>query len=53
MLSKTKYLVVKASTGENEAFLLSEMEPSDERSNLVKCVNYDARYYKNDHDFLS
>lgn len=53
MLSKTKYLVVKASTGENEAFLLSEMEPSDERSNLVKCVNYDARYYQNDHDFLS
>lgn len=53
MQSKTKYLVIKASLGESEAFLLSEMEPSDERTNIIKCVNYDERYYKNDHDFLS
>lgn len=52
MLSKTKYLVVKANAGENEAFLLSEMEPSDDRSNTLRCVNYDERYYENDHDFF-
>ena len=52
MLSKTKYLLVKANTEESEAFLLSEMEPGDDRRNTLRCVNYDERYYENDHDFF-
>lgn len=49
---KTLYTVVKATETAKSAFMLSEMTPNDQMTNKLTCVNYDDRYYQNDHDFI-
>lgn len=49
---KTLYSVVKAEDSQKDAFMLSEMDPNDEMTNKLTCVNYDDRYYSEDHSFI-
>lgn len=49
---KTLYTVIKAADTNKSAFMLSEMTPNDQMTNKLTCINYDDRYYQNDHDFI-
>lgn len=49
---KTLYKVVKAADTSKDVFMLSEMTPNDQMTNKVTCINYDDRYYQQDHDFI-
>ncbi|WP_313738115.1 host specificity factor TipJ family phage tail protein [Acinetobacter sp.] len=49
---KTTYQIVKSEDAVKSAFLVAEMSPSGKMTNSVKAVNYDARYYQQDHDFF-
>ncbi|MBC70417.1 MULTISPECIES: host specificity factor TipJ family phage tail protein [Acinetobacter] len=49
---KTLYRVVKAADTSKDVFMLSEMTPNDQMTNKLTCINYDDRYYQNDHDFI-
>lgn len=49
---KTLYTVVKAVDTQKDAFMLSEMTPNDEMTNKLTCINYDDRYYSEDHSFI-
>ena len=49
---KTLYTVIKAGDTSKDIFMLSEMTPNDEMTNKLTCINYDDRYYQNDHDFI-
>lgn len=49
---KTLYTVIKAADTGKSAFMLSEMTPNDQMTNKLTCINYDDRYYQNDHDFI-
>lgn len=33
-------------------FLMTELKPQSKMTNMLTCVNYDSRYYQNDHDFF-
>jgi hypothetical protein len=47
----TYMLAGEAQSGEN-AFLVSEKESQTNFTSIVRAVNYDKRYYKNDSDFI-
>ena len=47
---KTNYLIIHDDSA-SQAFMLSEMTPSDQSNSLV-LINYDDRYYENDHGFF-
>lgn len=49
---KTLYTVIKAADSSKSVFMLSEMQPNDQMTNKLTCINYDDRYYQNDHDFI-
>ncbi len=49
---KTLYSVVKAEDRPKDAFMMSEMDPNDEMTNKLTCINYDDRYYSEDHSFI-
>lgn len=49
---KTLYRVVKAADTSKDVFMLSEMTPNDQMTNKLTCINYDERYYQQDHDFI-
>lgn len=49
---KTLYKVVKAADTSKDVFMLSEMTPNDQMTNKLTCINYDDRYYQQDHDFI-
>ncbi|MCH7381186.1 host specificity factor TipJ family phage tail protein [Acinetobacter higginsii] len=49
---KTLYTVIKAADSAKDVFMLSEMSPNDQMTNKLTCINYDDRYYQNDHDFI-
>ncbi|MDF2419180.1 hypothetical protein GWP85_16945 [Acinetobacter beijerinckii] len=49
---KTLYRVVKAADTSKDIFMLSEMTPNDQMTNKLTCINYDDRYYQQDHDFI-
>ena len=45
------YQIVGNTGARSSAFLVSEKGAFDKRSCKVQAINYDARYYANDHDF--
>ncbi|USA54570.1 host specificity factor TipJ family phage tail protein [Acinetobacter sp. C32I] len=49
---KTLYTVIKGADSSKSIFMLSEMTPNDQMTNKLTCINYDDRYYQNDHDFI-
>lgn len=49
---KTIYQIVAAQDTSSSAFLLTEASPSDEMTNRLTCINYDARYYEKDHTYI-
>lgn len=49
---KTLYTVVESSEADKQAFMLTEMSPNDQMTNKLTCINYDARYYANDHNYI-
>lgn len=49
---KTTYQIVDSENAGKSAFLVTEMSPSGKMTNSLKAVNYDARYYQQDHDFF-
>lgn len=49
---KTTYQIVNSENAGKSAFLITEMSPSGKMTNSLKAVNYDARYYQQDHDFF-
>lgn len=49
---KTVYQIVAAQDTSNHAFLLTEASPNDEMTNRLTCINYDARYYEEDHSYI-
>lgn len=49
---KTTYQIVNSENAGKSAFLVTEMSPSGKMTNSLKAVNYDARYYQQDHDFF-
>lgn len=51
--AKTVYQIVASSDSPQNAFLVTEKEPDTTYTNVVKAVNYDARYYANDSDYIN
>jgi hypothetical protein len=49
---KTLYTLVESSETAKQAFMLTEMSPNDQMTNKLTCINYDARYYANDHNYI-
>ncbi|HCM32482.1 MAG TPA: hypothetical protein DIC32_14530 [Acinetobacter radioresistens] len=49
---KTVYQIVAAQDTSSHAFLLTEASPNDEMTNRLTCINYDARYYEEDHSYI-
>ncbi len=49
---KTLYTVIKAADTKKTAFMMTELTPKDQMTNRLTCINYDDRYYHNDHDFI-
>lgn len=48
----TYQIVSSADDRESMAMMMTELEPSGRMTNTMKCVNYDDRYYKEDHVFF-
>jgi hypothetical protein len=53
MSVRTGYIIVGATEPRQLAFLVSEKEPEGPITTNVKAINYDARYYSNDTDFIN
>jgi hypothetical protein len=51
--AKATYLLVSNSDTRIRDFLLVEKNPKGNFTNSLKCINYDARYYQNDTDFIN
>ncbi|MEG2445397.1 MAG: host specificity factor TipJ family phage tail protein [Acinetobacter sp.] len=49
---KTLYSVIKATDSAKSIFMLSEMNPNDQMTNKLVCVNYSDKYYEKDHSFI-
>ena len=47
------YIEQSDKTAANKQFILSEKKPADDLKVSVKFINYDKRYYKNDHDYMN
>lgn len=52
MYSRTTFVIVKDSDPRERAFLVTEKDPKENFTSLVRAVNYDARYYDGDDDFI-
>ena len=51
--ARATYMLVADDDTETRAFLLAEKSSDSKTTNLLKCVNYDARYYSNDTDQIN
>lgn len=49
---RTIYMITANDDTRARAFLVSEKSNAGRMTNSLKCVNYDARYYSNDSDFI-
>lgn len=49
---RTIYMITATDDTRAKAFLLGEKSNAGRMTNSLKCVNYDARYYQNDSDFI-
>jgi len=47
------YVIVSNDAPRSSAFLVSEREPQGNFTSIVTAINYDARYYQNDLDFIT
>lgn len=50
--ARTTYIILGDEETQLTAFLVDEREPKDRMTNTVKAINYDARYYAHDKDFV-
>lgn len=51
--ARATYMLVADDDTESRAFLVAEKSSDSKTTNLLKCVNYDARYYSNDADQIN
>lgn len=49
---RTIYMITSNDDVRAKAFLVGEKSNAGRMTNSLKCVNYDARYYQNDSDFI-
>lgn len=49
---RTIYMITSNDDTRAKAFLVGEKSNAGRMTNSLKCVNYDARYYQNDSDFI-
>ena len=50
--ARTTFILVGDEETQQLAFLVTEKEPVDKMISTVTAINYDARYYQNDEDFI-
>ena len=53
LYARTTFILVGNSEPRENAFLVSEKESQSNFTSIVRAINYDARYYQNDKDFLN
>ena len=53
MFARTTYVIVGSNDTKQTAFLLTEKSPDGPMTCNVRAINYDARYYGNDKDFIN
>ncbi len=53
LYARTTFILVGNNEPRQNAFLVSEKEPQSNFTSVVRAVNYDARYYGNDKDFIN
>lgn len=53
LYARTTYMITGATENKITAFLVSEKEPQDNFTSVVRAYNYDSRYYSNDSDLLN
>lgn len=53
LYARTTFILVGNSEPRENAFLVSEKDSQSNFTSVVRAVNYDARYYTNDKDFLT
>lgn len=51
-IGRAMYQIVLATEAPPQAFLMTELKPQGIMTNTLTCVNYDSRYYQNDHDYF-
>ncbi|WP_046205812.1 host specificity factor TipJ family phage tail protein [Acinetobacter radioresistens] len=52
-VAPTVYSITLSQNKDSEAYLVSEKSPSGTFESQITAINYDARYYKNDSDYLN
>lgn len=52
-VAPTVYSITLSENKDSEAYLVSEKSPSGTFESQITAINYDARYYKNDSDYLN
>lgn len=53
LYARTTFMLVGNTETRENAFLVSEKESQSNFTSVVRAINYDARYYANDKDFLN
>lgn len=53
LYARTTFILVGNNEPRQNAFLVTEKEPQGNFTSVVRAVNYDARYYGNDKDFIN
>lgn len=51
--AKTIFQIVGSDDSRQQAFLVTEKEPDTRYTNTIRAINYDARYYEHDKDFIN
>lgn len=51
-IGRAFYKLILNTSPEPLPFLMTELKPQSKMTNMLTCVNYDSRYYQNDHDFF-
>lgn len=53
LYARTTFILVGNNEPRQNAFLVTEKEPQSNFTSVIRAVNYDARYYGNDKDFIN
>jgi hypothetical protein len=53
LYARSAYMIVDDSDVREKAFIVAEKEPQSNFTSTVRAINYDARYYQNDTDFIN
>ena len=51
-IGRATYQLILSSSPEPQPFLMTELRPQGKMTNTLTCINYDSRYYQNDHDYF-